>query len=189
MTRKTSHDETNAVMDRDEQDAWRAALAPFHRDAIDDTLGSAVLVLMSPDDFLRLASPISSRIDSVGRSTTIRKAMDTMTPLAALPCLEFEIDETEAWVTRHDGRHRAMELRGRGFSLIPVWVECETGETGLRGIDAIHPQPHDEDEDYPGFDEDDLDARCTPIDASEIFVHTASPRDVRSLWGAAAVAA
>lgn len=165
----------------DERAAWRAAIAPFHRDAIEAVEATSSIVLMSPEDFLRLASPMSSRIDTVGRLGSIREALDTGTPLAAILLLEVSIDGDEAVVLRHDGRHRAMELRDRGYSLVPVEIQIEDDGEDISAAEIVHPQSHDEDEDYPGYDEDDLDARRTPVDASTVFLHPTTPRHLRQV--------
>lgn len=148
----------------DQDAAWRKALEPFSDEARGSVHQSEILCLMDPVAFLRLASPISARIDSRKRTQGIRRTLDRNVGLRTLPCLELQIDGVEASVTGHDGRHRAMELADRGHSLIPVLLcfeDCEAEDFGH--VNALHPQPHDDDEEYPGYDEDDLDDRERPM--------------------------
>lgn len=137
-----------------------APAMPFNLDEHADQL----IVMMRPQDFLRLAAPIAERIPSRERRGAIAAVLDAGGTLATLPELELEIHDNEGYVIHHDGRHRAIELRERGFDLMPVHLMLEGGS--LETLRRIHPELHDEGEDYPGFDEDSLEERMRPVPPS-----------------------
>lgn len=146
------------------------AMAPFSPDSLAVVDDGTPVALMHPLDFLRLASPVAARIDSAGRTEVVRALMDGGEAFSSVPCLEIAIDGDDAYVQAHDGRHRAMEILARGGTLIPVLLEARSLEDDVpaarEDLDAlrlIHPQPHEEDDDYPGLDEEALEERLSPL--------------------------
>lgn len=135
------------------------------------------IVEMSPATFLRLAPPIASRINSYLRRQEISHAIDGGTPLETLPYLNLTIYEGQAYVEEHDGRHRALEFAARGATSIPVLVEFTEPNVALTPIKAIHPQAHDEDDEYPGLDEEDLDRKLRPIDLQKALLGIHKPSE------------
>lgn len=119
------------------------------------------VVMMHPSDFLRLAAPIAARIPSSERRKVIAGVLDAGDLLATIPELEVEIEGDDGFVRMHDGRHRALELLKRGFTTMPVHLIIEGGE--LDEVKRLYPQMHDDDDDYPGFDEDSLSEKAEPI--------------------------
>ena len=144
---------------------------PFSFDEHADQL----IVMMRPQDFLRLAAPIADRIPSRERRSAIAAVLDAGGILATLPDLEIEIHDNEGYVIHHDGRHRAIELRERGFDLMPVHLMLEGGS--LEKLRRIYPELHDEDEEYPGFDEDSLEERMNPVPPSVFII---PPEEVKA---------
>lgn len=134
-----------------------AASIPFALDEHQDQL----IVMMRPHDFLRLAAPIAECIPSDERRRAIAEVLDSGGTLETLPELELDVHDNEGYVIHHDGRHRAMELQHRGFSAMPVRLILEDGS--LETLTRIHPELHDEGEEYPGFDEDSLDEKTRPV--------------------------
>lgn len=154
-----------------ERDQWQKAIQPFAPSAFENASSNECLCLISPSDFLRLAAPIAARIPSRERTAAIREALNQNIPLDAIPALELSVDGTAASVTRHDGRHRAKELAQRGFALMPVLLTfdgCDPAD--LAHALKLYPEPHDEDEAYPGHDEDSLGDRLAPLDMSCIIL-------------------
>ena len=97
--------------------------------------GDIVIVLMHPLDFLKLASPISSRIASQARCHVVHDLLRDGTPFSSLCTLGLDVDdddETTGYVMAHDGRHRAMVLARQGVTAIPVVLETDT--IGLTGV-------------------------------------------------------
>jgi len=147
------------------------------------------VALMRVEDFLRLAAPVSTRIDSASRFAAIDACLAAGTPFAT-PLeliLEFDEDDGETRMNSHDGRHRAMRLAGR-VDLVPVHIVME----GFAGdppadvwdrLDVIHPEPHDDDDEYPGFDDDELWARQDPVRAKDVFVSLHRVDEVLAILG------
>lgn len=77
-------------------------------------------IAMPIDDFLQLAK-------TGGRSRKmegVNRLLDEDRPFSSIPHLRFEIDEAGlAVVSGHEGRHRAMALRERGYTHIPVILQ------------------------------------------------------------------
>jgi hypothetical protein len=77
------------------------------------------VIEMAIDDFLKLALPLS-------RGANERKMEDIETLLisrkkfSSLPQLFFELKGTSAKVVGHEGRHRALALKGLGCKTMPV---------------------------------------------------------------------
>ena len=147
-----------------------APAMPFSLDEHADQL----IVMMRPQDFLRLAAPIAKRISSRERRDAIAAVLDAGGTLATIPELELEIHDSEGYVIHHDGRHRAIELRERGFDLMPVHLMLEGGS--LDTLRHIHPELHDEGEDYPGFDEDSLEEKMRPVLPSVFIIPLEGPK-------------
>lgn len=172
-----------------------AACAACDPRALLEVEGASHLALMHPRDFLRLASPVSDRIDGAGRTATVRGLLDAGTPFASWPDLILDVEGERAFVMGHDGRHRAMELLERGCHLMPVVLTVEdTGEpdrdpaAAVAGLRVLHPQPHDEDDAYPGWDEEALEDRLEPVDARTVLVALVPFAEaVRTLLGAQGV--
>jgi len=132
----------------------------------------ASIVMMHPSDFLRLAAPIAARIPSSERRKIIAGVLDAGGLLATLPELEVEIEGDDGYVRTHDGRHRALELLERGFTTMPVHLILEGGD--LEDVKHLYPQMHDDDDDYPGLDEDALWEKAEPI-GPDVILRSASP--------------
>ena len=137
-----------------------AASLPFDLAAASDDL----VAMIRPQDFLRLAAPIAERIPSRERRDAIAEVLDAGGILSTLPELEIEMHGREGYVIHHDGRHRAIELRERGHALMPVRIMIEGGS--IADLKCIHPELHEEDEEYPGFDEDSLEEKMRPVPPS-----------------------
>ena len=137
----------------------------FSKSALNDLSDqNCRIALMNPRDFLRLAPPIASRIKSKKRRRAIAKALDKSLYLHSIPYLILDIMGPDAFVVSHDGRHRALELASRGINEMPVVIEFENGTpSDFDHISRIYPEPHDEDEEYPGYDEESLDDKLKPV--------------------------
>ncbi len=127
------------------------------------------IVLMPPRDFLKLAAPIAARIDSAGRINEIERCLDGGVPFETLPELRLSIQDEDAFIEMHDGRHRALCLRDRGVSLMPILLFDEERMPGDPSFDwseisHLYPQGGDDDEEYV---EADLEGRDVPMALGE----------------------
>lgn len=143
----------------------RDAFFPFDATALRDIDPTrSRIALMRPSDFLRLAAPIAARIDTAGRAASVRRAHSRGMPFSSLPELVLDVDGGAAYVVAHDGRHRARRLLEAGAGAMPVVLSLEPADLdGFPEIGFIHPQPHDDDDDYPGWSDDDLNERQVPV--------------------------
>lgn len=167
----------------DDKTRWRAAMLPFASTALDDLEENDRIVLMSPVDFLRLAAPVSSRIASRERTIAIRSAMTAGIALESLPFLEIEGGDQDAWIMCHNGRHRAMELRDLGHAVIPVVMTGTIVDLDRSLGTVLHAQPHDDEDDYPGHDDESLEERMTPMRACDVVLSIMAPETLRALLG------
>ena len=151
---------------------------------------SSRVALMRTRDFLGMAPPPAARIESHERFAVIDGLMKLGTPFSSPLELLVDADGDEAVVYSHDGRHRAMRLLDR-IEFVPVHVVVDAPSEGkprddvLDGIVTVYPQTHDEDEDYPGWDAEDLDARIEPMAAKDAFVRVLRVEEVAAMLGLA----
>ena len=91
------------------------------------------LVYMSPDDFLTVAMQID--LPEPGKMKTVRSLVQKNIPFRDVPYLAFDHDgKGTAIVVSHEGRHRAMVLRGRGVKKMPVvlWSRASADGSAIR---------------------------------------------------------
>lgn len=159
-------------------DDFKKALRHFAPEAVESGPGIH-LVLMAAEVFLKLASPIPSRIDSVGRSAIVRSLFVAGCAYHSLPELEIQISETsgDAFVVSHDGRHRVRLLSENGFAFVPVLIRASDHAADEAMVEppdwsrlTFHPQPHDDEDDYPGMDSDDLETRARPLPGIQVVL-------------------
>jgi len=169
---RLSTSENEAVTDAE----ITSAMAAFSPGALAEIDPGTRIAFMHPADFLCLAAPVAERIDSSGRTAAVQALMDAGETFSSLPVLEINLDGEDGYVQAHDGRHRAMEILSRGGALMPVVLEVLDGETGapadpvdLEHLRLLHPQPHDEDDSYPGFDEEALEERLMPLAVARVM--------------------
>lgn len=165
------------------------ACAPFDPADLLDRLemeGSAQVAFMHPSVFLRLACPICDRIDSAERTEAVGRLLDDGIPFSSFPELVLDVEGDDAFVRCHDGRHRAAEILARGGNLIPVLLVPE-GEDGagrgpaeLSRVRRFHPQPHDEGDSYPGWDDEELEDRLVALRADRVLVAVAGIAQLRA---------
>ena len=98
--------------------------------------GKTVLTEMDIDDFLKLAEH--------GIDEAKKAGVKGVKEFDDVPYLKFDLDGDIAKVKGHEGRHRAMELRDRGESVMPV--RMKGGE--LR-FDQQNPKDWDFQETWP----------------------------------------
>jgi len=78
------------------------------------------LIRMSIDDFLALAEKLDEG-PSRSKTETVRKVLDSGKKFDDLPHLSFVHDKQgNAKITSHEGRHRALALKAKGITHIPV---------------------------------------------------------------------
>lgn len=83
------------------------------------------LIEMGIDDFLRLASDFAVGPDKESLDR-IRKSLDQGEFLKEIPFLSVKPDPNgKAVVTGHEGRHRALVLKERGYTTMPVLLRSE----------------------------------------------------------------
>ncbi len=145
------------------------------------------VALMRVTDFLRLCQPVAARIPSAERLAVVDGLLEAGTPFATPLELVLEVDEDQTCVMMHDGRHRARRLADL-VTYVPVHVVVD-GICGphpddvLATLGEIHPEPHDEDDDYPGWDPVELDDRLEPVAASDVFLALRTPAEVAEILG------
>jgi len=154
------------------------ALRPF---AIDALPSNAIISLMTPETFLRLASPSSSRIQIQHRERLLKRLYEQHVRFASLPEFILTLNGTDAQVLMHDGRHRVIVLRDHDAALIPVviHIESDSGQcldthqsaACLDTLVNIFPQVHEDDEAYPDLSDEELEERLGPLPARDIFNH------------------
>jgi len=96
-----------------------------------------LLVELPIDDYLRLAEDVGEPV--ADKLKGINDALDSGEKLSDIPYLQIN---KEGSVTAHEGRHRAIALRKRGFKTIPVvlrsenvrWSEQLAAEIGGRKV-------------------------------------------------------
>ena len=145
------------------------------------------VALMRVTDFLRLCPPAAARIPSDERLAVIDGLLEAGTPFATPLELILEVDEDQTCVMSHDGRHRAQRLADL-VTYVPVHVVVEDSygphpDNVLATLGDIFPEPHDEDENYPGWEPGELDDRLEPVAASDMFLALRTPAEVAEILG------
>lgn len=82
------------------------------------------LIWMSPDKFLRLASPLSDYEKEDERAQDLEQKMKSGVPL---DYLVLEIDMEKRKVIGHEGRHRATVAKKLGIKEVPVLIYTGSG--------------------------------------------------------------
>lgn len=167
------------------------ALRLFRPEALYEGGDNFNLALMKPSDFLRLAPPVSRRIAEEGRLESVEARLQEGKALDHIPALELSIDGNAGVVTGHDGRHRAMVLHAMNVALMPVAIEPDQSlgserRYSIREITALQevfPQPHDDDDDYPGWSSAELEEKSYPVTTRALFEKVFTPQQVAEALG------
>jgi len=90
--------------------------------ALQGTDKDTKVIYMTPGQFLTLAKTHTSAVETK-KLDRVNKAIDEGTQLEDIPTLTMKaVNDTDAKVVKHDGRHRANALEALGLELIPVRV-------------------------------------------------------------------
>lgn len=88
------------------------------------------LIYMSPDEFLQMAERIEEAVPS--KQETVEGVLSKSSKFDSIPFLAFEHDgKGQAKVVGHEGRHRAMSLKERGVTRMPVMLHSQ-GKDAIR---------------------------------------------------------
>ena len=124
---------------------------------------------MHPDDFLALARDFGDFPDHVDpgppppggwgpspdKQARIRQAIESGVPLSDIPILKMS---GEGRVYGHEGRHRALAMRGRGFESLPV----ELISSNIRWSEQQNPKDWDYQKELPSELGSESPERKTP---------------------------
>lgn len=122
----------------------------------------AIMIQMSPDDFLKVAK-IGHDPD---KERKVRGLVDSGTKLSEVPYLGFVHDgDGTAQVTSHEGRHRAMVLRSKGVKSMPVMFRHNYDGNGQSMRWSNMGRPGDKD-----FFRDDWPQRLYAEDRSGVYI-------------------
>lgn len=94
---------------------------------------TSILVHMSPDEFLSLATRLPSVGGIPSKAEAIAGLLESGTKFDSLPLLAFTHDgygTAEAAPGYHEGRHRAMALKGLGVKSMPVALKSVRQKDG-----------------------------------------------------------
>lgn len=105
--------------------------------------GREKLIEMRIDDFLALARPLPQPVPS--KEKNIIEVVDSGRKLDSLPFLLVDNSKGGAKVDGHEGRHRALFFKSRGYATMPVTIKM----SGLRWSSQENPKDFDYIEDWP----------------------------------------
>lgn len=120
----------NAAIETDDGTKWFSERAM--ESAREEAAGKSrtTIVTMSVDDFLKMAERLDQPVAS--KAETVKNVLDKGEVFSDIPYLSFTHDgKGAAKVISHEGRHRAMAIKARGGTSIPVRLHS-SGNNAIR---------------------------------------------------------
>lgn len=120
----------NAAIETDDGTKWFSERAM--ESAREEAAGKSrtTIVTMSVDDFLKMAEQLDQPVAS--KAETVKNVLDKGEVFSDIPYLSFTHDgKGAAKVISHEGRHRAMAIKARGGTSIPVRLHS-SGNNAIR---------------------------------------------------------
>lgn len=107
------------------KDSGRNYFDPKAIEAAEKESGSyksrSLLIDMSPDDFLRMALDIPAGASTL-KKDTVEGVLSKGDKFSSIPSLRFITKDGVAKTQNHEGRHRALSLKSRGVTSMPVMI-------------------------------------------------------------------